>query len=102
MAPFGSANPKPVFDAASVEMVGEPRRIKDRHLKLKVRQDGRIFSAMAWRCAERAEFIGANRHALRLAYSLDRQTWQGQTTIELTVADVRAPEQPAPPADGET
>lgn len=90
MAPFGSANPKPVFDAACVEMIGEPRRIKDRHLKLRVRQDGRIFSAMAWRASERAAFLEANRHALRLAYSLDRQTWQGQTTIELTVCDVRA------------
>ncbi len=98
MAPFGSANPKPVFDGASVEMIGEPRRIKERHLKLRVRQDGRIFSAMAWRAAERAGFIEANRNALRLAYSLDRQTWQGQTTIELTVADVRA----AVAADGDT
>jgi single-stranded-DNA-specific exonuclease len=90
MAPFGAANPKPVFDGACVEMVGEPRRIKDRHLKLRVRQDGRIFSAMAWRAAERAAFLDEHRQALRLAYSLDRQTWQGQTTIELTVADVRA------------
>jgi single-stranded-DNA-specific exonuclease len=96
MAPFGAANPKPVFDAACVEMVGEPRRIKDRHLKLRVRQDGRIFSAMAWRAAERASFLESNRQALRLAYSLDRQTWQGQTTIELTVADIRAGGDAAP------
>jgi single-stranded-DNA-specific exonuclease len=96
MAPFGAANPKPVFDAACVEMVGEPRRIKDRHLKLRVRQDGRIFSAMAWRAAERASFLESNRQALRLAYSLDRQTWQGQTTIELTVADIRAGADAAP------
>jgi single-stranded-DNA-specific exonuclease len=92
MAPFGSANPKPVFDGASVEMVGDPRRIKERHLKLRVRQDGRIFSAMAWRSAERAAFFQQHRHALRLAYSLDRQTWQGETTLELTVADLRSTE----------
>lgn len=96
MAPFGAANPKPVFDAACVEMVGEPRRIKERHLKLRVKQDGRIFSAMAWRAAERASFLESNRQALRLAYSLDRQTWQGQTTIELTVADIRAGADAAP------
>jgi single-stranded-DNA-specific exonuclease len=90
MAPFGCANPKPVFDGSAVEMVGDPRRIKERHLKLRVRQDGRIFSAMAWRCAERAAFFTENRHALRLAYSLERQTWQGETTLELTVADLRS------------
>jgi single-stranded-DNA-specific exonuclease len=90
LAPFGIANPKPVFDAAAVEMVGDPRRIKDRHLKLRVRQDGRIFSAMAWRSAEKAGLFEQHRHALRLAYSLERQTWQGETTLELTVADLRA------------
>lgn len=94
LAPFGAANPKPVFDADAVEVVGDPRRIKERHLKLRVRQDGRIFSAMAWRSSERAAFIDEHRRALRLAYSLDRQTWQGETTIELTVADMQAP----PPA----
>ncbi len=91
LAPFGAANPKPVFDADAVEVVGDPRRIKERHLKLRVRQDGRIFSAMAWRCSERASFVDQHRRALRLAYSLDRQTWQGETTIELTVADMQAP-----------
>lgn len=91
LAPFGAANPKPVFDADAVEVMGEPRRIKERHLKLRVRQDGRIFSAMAWRASERTAFVEQHRQAIRLAYSLDRQTWQGETTIELTVADLQAP-----------
>jgi single-stranded-DNA-specific exonuclease len=91
LAPFGAANPKPVFDADAVEVVGDPRRIKERHLKLRVRQDGRIFSAMAWRSSERASFVDQHRRALRLAYSLERQTFQGETTIELTVADMQAP-----------
>jgi single-stranded-DNA-specific exonuclease len=92
MAPFGLANAKPVFDAAGVELIGAPRRIKERHLKMQLRQDGRMFSAMAWRSAEKAGLWEQHRQALRLAFSLDKQTFRGETTIELTVADLRCPD----------
>ena len=97
MAPFGLANAKPVFDAASVELLGTPRRIKDRHLKVQVRQDGRVFNAIAWRSAEKAAQWEQHRQSLRLAYSLDKQTFRGETTLELTVADIRCPDQTVSP-----
>ena len=97
MAPFGLANAKPVFDAASVELLGTPRRIKDRHLKVQVRQDGRVFNAIAWRSAEKAAQWEQHRQSLRLAYSLDKQTFRGETTLELTVADLRCPDQTVSP-----
>jgi hypothetical protein len=81
-----------VFDAAGVELIGAPRRIKERHLKMQLRQDGRMFSAMAWRSAEKAGLWEQHRQALRLAFSLDKQTFRGETTIELTVADLRCPD----------
>ena len=43
LAPFGLANPRPVFHAMPVEIVDGPRPIKDRHLKMTFRQDGRSF-----------------------------------------------------------
>jgi single-stranded-DNA-specific exonuclease len=92
MAPFGLGNPRPVFDAPSVEIVSGPTRLKDRHLSMTVRQDGRVFRALAWRSAERLEFLQAHRHRLDLAYSLDRNTFRDETRVELTVADVRAAE----------
>lgn len=97
LAPFGLANPKPIFDASGVELLGTPRRIKDRHLKVQLRQDGRVFNAIAWRAAEKAAQWEQHRQALRLAYSLDKQTWQGETTVELTVADLRCPDPAAAP-----
>jgi single-stranded-DNA-specific exonuclease len=97
MGPFGLANAKPVFDATGVELLGTPRRIKDRHLKVQVRQDGRVFNAIAWRSAEKAAQWEQHRQALRLAYSLDKQTFRGETTLELTVADLRCPDQAASP-----
>ena len=91
LAPFGQANPKPVFRAGPVALMGEPRTVKERHLKLLFRQDGRTLPAIAWRAAERSEYLAANRGALELAYSIEAGEYQGVPTMELTVADVRVP-----------
>jgi single-stranded-DNA-specific exonuclease len=89
LAPFGLGNPRPVFDATTVEIVHGPTRMKDRHLAMSVKQNGRVFRAIAWRGAERAAFLEEHRKGVRLAYSLDKNTYQGETTIELNVADVQ-------------
>jgi single-stranded-DNA-specific exonuclease len=91
LGPFGAANPKPVFRASPVDLVGAPRRLKDRHLSLLFRQDGRSFRAIAWRSAEREDYFVANRFGLELAYSLDESEFRGERLTELTVADVRLP-----------
>jgi single-stranded-DNA-specific exonuclease len=99
LEPFGIGNPKPVFCAGPVEIVDGPRRIKDRHLKMAVRHRGRIFRAIAWRSADREPFLVANRGALDVAFSLTQNTFNGETYTELTLADMRAPEPGAPPAE---
>ena len=56
---------------------------------MNVKQHGRVFRAIAWRAAERAEFLQEHRRAVRLAYSLDKNTFRGETSVELNVADVQ-------------
>ena len=90
MGPFGLANPRPVFHAGPVAIVDGPRAIKDRHLKMTFNQDGRRFRGMAWRAAERAAFLDRHRAGVNLAFSLDRNEWQGETYLELTVADFKS------------
>jgi single-stranded-DNA-specific exonuclease len=89
LGPFGLANPKPVFRASPVALMEAPRKLKDRHLALLVKQDGRAFRAIAWRAADRGDYLAANRDGLELAYSLDEGEYRGERTTELTVADVR-------------
>lgn len=91
LGPFGSANPKPVFRASPVDLVAPPRKLKDRHLALMVKQAGRAFRAMAWRSADREGYLAANRSGLELAYSLSESEFRGERTTELTVADIRLP-----------
>jgi single-stranded-DNA-specific exonuclease len=90
MAPFGLANPRPVFHATPVEIVDGPRSIKERHLKMTFSQDGRRFRAIAWRAAERAEFLEKHRSGVDLAFSLERNEFQGESYLELSVADFRS------------
>ena len=89
LGPFGLANPRPVFHAAGVEIVDGPKTIKERHLKMTFAQDGRRFRAIAWRAAERAGFLEENRAGVHLAFSLDKNEYQGETYLELSVADVK-------------
>ena len=91
LEPFGLGNPRPVFCAGPVEIVDGPRRIKERHLKMAVRQHGRIFRAIAWRSVEREPFLVEHRGALDVAFSLTQNTFNGETNTELTLADMRAP-----------
>jgi single-stranded-DNA-specific exonuclease len=93
LEPFGPGNPRPVFHAAGVEIVDGPRRIKDRHLKLALRQQGRLFRAIAWRAIERESFFAANRSGLDLAFSLAQNTYRGEPTVEFSIVDSRPVQQ---------
>ena len=92
LEPFGASNPRPVFHASPVDLADGPRTVKERHLSMSFRQQGRVFRAIAWRAAERAGFLNEHRTGLDLAFSLDENQYQGETYIQLTVADFRAAE----------
>jgi single-stranded-DNA-specific exonuclease len=92
LAPFGAGNPNPVFRASRVEIVDGPRRVKERHLKMAFRQDGRVLRGIAWRASEREAFVTEHRGAIDLAFSLEQDTWNGERYLQLSVADFKAPE----------
>jgi single-stranded-DNA-specific exonuclease len=92
LAPFGAGNPCPIFRASRVEIIDGPRRLKDRHLKMAFRQDGRVLRGIAWRASERESFVAEHRAAIDLAFSLEQDTWNGERYLQLSVSDFRAPE----------
>jgi single-stranded-DNA-specific exonuclease len=89
LAPFGAGNPRPVFAARHVEIVDGPRMLKERHLKMALKQDGRVFRAVAWRAAERHDYLTEHRAALDVAFSLEQNQYNGETYTELTLADLK-------------
>ncbi len=55
-----------------------------------LKQNGRIFRAIAWRAVEREQFITENRVSLDLAFSLEHNNYQGNEYLELSVSDFKA------------
>ncbi len=90
LEPFGPANPRPIFHASPVDLADGPRTVKDRHLSMTFRQQGRILRAIAWRAADRAPFLAEHRTGLNVAFSLDQNQYQGETYVQLTVADFKS------------
>jgi single-stranded-DNA-specific exonuclease len=90
LAPFGAGNPRPVFAARGVEIIDGPRKLKERHLKMALKQDGRIFRAVAWRAAERHDYLTEHKGALDVAFSLEQNQYNGETYVELTLADLKS------------
>ena len=89
LAPFGPGNPRPVFSATGVELADRPRRIKDRHLKMALRQDGRLFRAVAWQAVAHEAWLNDHRGMVDVAFSLNQNTFGGETFVELTLADLK-------------
>jgi single-stranded-DNA-specific exonuclease len=97
MEPFGMANPEPVFVARQLRLVAPPRVIKEKHLKLRVRQATnvpsypaqavtRVFDAMGWRMAERADGCPADG-LIDMAYRIVENTHPDYGGLELNVCD---------------
>src|SRR5262249_30867289 len=89
LAPFGAGNPRPVFAARGVEIIDGPRKLKERHLKMALKQEGRIFRAIAWRAAERHDYLAEHRAAIDVAFSLEQNQYDGETFVELSLSDAR-------------
>jgi single-stranded-DNA-specific exonuclease len=89
LAPFGAGNPRPVFAARGVEIVDGPRKLKERHLKMTLKQDGRIFRAVAWRAAERHDYLTDHKAAIDVAFSLEQNEFNGATYLELSLSDAK-------------
>jgi single-stranded-DNA-specific exonuclease len=59
LAPFGYGNPPPVFALCGAEVAAPPTILKEKHLRLTLRQKGQNLKVMAWNAADRAEHLRA-------------------------------------------
>jgi single-stranded-DNA-specific exonuclease len=88
--PFGPDNEPPVYASLGVEVVGYPRRVGKNHLKMSVRSGRKTMDAVAWgRSADIVNLeVGVKNH-IDICYTLDRRTYQGRTSLQLTLRDIR-------------
>ncbi len=80
MAPFGYSNQPPVFAVMSVEAVASPRLMAGKHIKLALRQGGKVFNVKGWSAP--AEWIGIQAGArLDAAFQLEHDRYDGWSAI---------------------
>lgn len=89
LAPFGIGNPKPVFWTHGAQLADGPRRLKERHLSMSLRHEGVALRGVFWRAAERAADISAAGSGLDVAYSVEENAFNGKTSLEVSLSDVR-------------
>lgn len=88
LAPFGMANPEPVFSTPGVRVENAKVLGKEsQHLKLMLSQDGKQFEAIAFGMGALAEELTAG-DKIDVAYVLDENTWNGNTKLQLKIRDI--------------
>jgi hypothetical protein len=55
-----------------------------------LKHEGRVFRAIAWRGLERHDFLAEHRSAVDVAFSLERNQYNGTSSVELTLADAKS------------
>lgn len=91
LAPFGFGNPAPMLGVLDAEVRAQPVVVKERHLRLQVRQSGRSLFPKAWNFAERSAELGAGAH-VDLALSVEEDAYalaQGWAGWQAVLKDVR-------------
>ena len=88
LQPFGNGNPQPIFISRGIGLSRSPQHMKNHHLRLMLRQGYQEQDAV---------FFGGGEHSLPnppwdIAFTIDRNTFRGRTTLQLNLQDVRAAE----------
>jgi single-stranded-DNA-specific exonuclease len=95
LAPHGMGNPEPLLVARRVQVMRSPRRVGRNHLKMRVRQtdaDGRVLDSIGFNLGDLAEALDGPRAPLvDLAFSPERNIWNGRASLQLRVRDVFVP-----------
>jgi single-stranded-DNA-specific exonuclease len=86
LQPFGNGNPQPVFISRGVSLSRPPLHMKNNHLRFMLRQGYHEQDAV---------FFGGGEHPLPdppwdIAFTIDRNTFRGRTSLQLIIQDVRA------------
>jgi single-stranded-DNA-specific exonuclease len=74
LAPFGNGNPPPLFAAMNVEVAAPPVIMKEKHLRVTVRQNGRTLTLKSWNSAGRAAELATGAR-LDIAFSLEEDAY---------------------------
>ncbi|TDQ28920.1 single-stranded-DNA-specific exonuclease RecJ [Tenacibaculum caenipelagi] len=90
MAPFGPQNMKPVFTTTAVRDNGYGKQVgaDNSHLKLNIiyGSDQKTYNAIGFGLGDK---ITSTQNDFDIAYTIDENTWNGYTSIQLMLKDLK-------------
>ena len=94
-APFGPLNMKPTFVSKGVYEKGQARIVGDNHLKLEVitnKNDARGIAGIAFNMGKKMEILKSGE-PFDVVYHIEENEWQGRTSLQLMVQDIKRSEE---------
>lgn len=85
LEPYGIGNPEPIFITSRVEVC--ERKIFAAGVRYRLRQGGRVLGAIIFGVDD--DFPGKPGETIDVAYRLTENEWNGTTSMELKIVDVR-------------
>ncbi|MDP6514965.1 MAG: single-stranded-DNA-specific exonuclease RecJ [SAR202 cluster bacterium] len=86
LSPFGESNPTPVFAARGIRVLQARGVGGGKHLKMRLADAEKSWDAIAFRQGDQTRIA---RDHIDVAYSMEWNTWQGRTTLQMVVADIK-------------
>ncbi|HLP40029.1 MAG TPA: DHHA1 domain-containing protein, partial [Fibrobacteria bacterium] len=83
--PFGPLNELPLFYSEDVELMGPPRIVGEKHLKLSVGTRGASFDAIGFGLGHLRDALEGRTRVARMAYYPEWNTFKGTRKIQLRV-----------------
>lgn len=91
MEPFGPENMRPVFIARNVTDTGFSKIVKELHLKFVVKQNNITFNGIGFNLAHHFPLLQSGQ-PFDLVFTIDENEFQGNTSLQLKVIDLRSAE----------
>ncbi|HVI49444.1 MAG TPA: single-stranded-DNA-specific exonuclease RecJ [Chitinophaga sp.] len=88
--PLGPENLRPIFLARNIIDTGYSKLVKEEHIRFAVRQgkSGTTMYGIGFFMAEKFPIVSSNK-PFDIAFSIDENEWNGQTSLQLKVIDIR-------------
>lgn len=94
MEPVGPDNLRPVFIARNVYDTGYSKLAKEAHIRFVLKQNNISLTGIGFNMADKFPLLQMN-HPLDIVFTIDENEWNGNTTLQLKVIDIRLSERSA-------
>ncbi|MEA3297419.1 MAG: DHHA1 domain-containing protein, partial [candidate division Zixibacteria bacterium] len=88
-SPFGPQNMRPLFLTRNCEVLGQPYRVGNNHLKMRVRKGDAVINVIGFGFGDMASAISSKGCLVDLAYVIEHNTYNNITRKQLRLKDIK-------------